>query len=375
MAFSGAISKEWSGIFAIASAFLIALAGLLTMSGLSLDDPYFVRQGSWIVLSFFSCLIFSRIDYHFLRDTKVVTALYILSLLILVAVFIFGKVSKGAQSWFSFLGVSFQPSDLVKLILIIVLAKYLSKRHKEIAYFKHILVTFFYLCLPFILVVLQPDLGSALVLCSIWFGLLLFSGISRKHIFLVFGSSLLIFLLAWGFLFKPYQKARIINFVHPLSDIRGTGYNAHQSIIAVGSGGLSGKGIGYGTQSRLEFLPEYKTDFIFAAYSEEWGFIGSLSLLLLFFFLFSRLLYFASSSYSNFEALFTYGVVIWFITHTLVNIGMNVGVMPVTGIPLPFMSYGGTHLLIESIALGMCIGMFRYRKNFNRDIERHTFTL
>lgn len=368
-------SREWSGVFAIASAFFISIAGLLTMSGLSLNDPYFVKQGSWIILSFVSCVFFSRMDYHFLRETKVVTTLYVLSLLLLVSVFIFGKVSKGAQSWFSVLGISFQPSDLVKLVLIIVLAKYLSKRHKEIAYFKHILITFFYLSLPFILVVMQPDLGSALVLCSIWFGLLLFSGISRRHIFLVFGSTLLIFTLAWGFLFKPYQKARIINFVHPLSDIRGTGYNAHQSIIAVGSGGLFGKGIGYGTQSRLEFLPEYKTDFIFAAYSEEWGFVGSLSLLLLFFFLFSRLLYFASSSYSNFESLFTYGVFIWFVTHTIVNIGMNVGVMPVTGIPLPFMSYGGTHLLIESIALGMCIGMSRYRKNFNRNTERHNFTL
>ncbi len=375
MLFKSSISTEWSGTFAVISAFLISFAGLLTMSGLTISDPYFLKQGSWIVLSFIACYMFSKLDYHFLRETKIVILLYFISLLLLTLIFIFGKVSKGAQSWFSFFGVSFQPSDLVKLVLVIVLAKYLSKRHKDIAYVKHILVTFFYLLIPFLLVVLQPDLGSALVLCSIWFGLLLFSGISKRHILLVFGSSLLIFLIAWGFLFEPYQKARIINFIHPLSDIKGAGYNAHQSIIAVGSGGLFGKGIGYGTQSRLEFLPEYKTDFIFAAYSEEWGFVGSLGLLLLFFFLFSRLLYFASSAYSNFEGLFTYGVFIWFITHTIVNIGMNLGVMPVTGIPLPFMSYGGTHILVESIALGMCIGMSRYRKNFNRDIERHNFTL
>lgn len=375
MPFKEIVVDKWDGIIVLASAFLIAAAGLVTMSGLSVSDPYFIKQGSWMLISFTVSFLFSRFDYRFLNETKVVTLLYSLSLFLLTLIFIFGKVSKGAQSWFSFGGLSFQPADLVKVVLIIVLAKYFSRRHREIAYVKHIIISFLYLLLPFVLILLQPDLGSGLVLCSIWFCLLLLSGISKKHVLLVFGISSIIFFLAWGFLFKPYQKARIINFVNPLADIRGSGYNAYQSTIAVGSGGFLGKGIGYGTQSRLEFLPEYRTDFIFAAYAEEWGFIGSVFLLLLFFLLFSRLLFFAAYAYSNFESLFTYGVVIWFMTHMVVSIGMNIGVMPVTGIPLPFMSYGGTHLLIESIALGMCVGMARYRRNFNRDISKHDFII
>ncbi len=375
MVFKEFTLETWGGTLAILSAFLISVAGLLTMSNLSFGDPYFYKQGVWILISFSLCLTVSRLDFRFLNETKVVTLLYGLSLFLLSLIFIFGKVSKGAQSWFSIGGISFQPSDLVKVVLIIVLAKYFSRRHREIAYVRHIIISFLYLLFPFLLIVLQPDLGSGLVLCSIWFCLLLFSGISKKHVVIVFGVSALLFLVAWGFLFKPYQKARIINFVNPLQDTRGTGYNAYQSTIAVGSGGLSGKGIGYGTQSRLEFLPEYRTDFIFAAFAEEWGFIGSVFLLLLFLLLFSRLLYFAAYAYTNFESLFTYGVVIWFMTHLLVSVGMNIGVMPVTGIPLPFMSYGGTHLLVECLALGMCTAMSRYRKNFNRDISQHDFII
>ncbi len=373
MNFRKSLTEVWGGTFVLFSAFLISLAGLLTMSGLSFSDPYFVKQGLWIVISFAIALVCSRVDYRFLNDTKVVTVLYAFSIVLLFMVVIFGKVAKGAQSWFSIGGFSFQPSDLVKLVLIIVLAKYFSRRHIEIAYIKHIFISFLYLFVLFALIMLQPDLGSGMVLLSIWFGLVFISGISKKHLFVVFGISAIIFLLAWGFMFKPYQKARIMNFVNPLADIRGSGYNAYQSTIAVGSGGTFGKGIGYGTQSRLEYLPEYRTDFIFAAYAEEWGFIGSVFLLVLFLLLFSRLLSFASSAYSNFESLFTYGVVIWFMTHMIVSIGMNIGVMPVTGIPLPFMSYGGTHILIEGIALGMCVGMSRYGRSFSRDTSKHEF--
>jgi len=148
-----------------------------------------------------------------------------------------------------------------------------------------------------------------------------------------------------------------MNFIHPLSDIRGTGYNAYQSTIAVGSGKLLGKGVGHGTQSRLAFLPEYQTDFIFAAISEEWGFVGSLIVVLLLFFIVARILSYAYSMNSNFERLFALGVAFYFMTHIIINIGMNIGIMPVTGVTLPFVSYGGSHLLVEFLALGMLMGM------------------
>lgn len=340
----------------------ILLAGLFTMSSFQVNDSYFWKQGLWITISLFIFIFVSRFEYRFLKQTNIVVLLYVFLLSILSLLFILGHVSKGAESWFRVGGFAFQPSDLMKLVLIIVLAKYFSRRHIAIANIRHIIVSGVYMFIPFILILLQPDFGSAMVLFSIWFGMVLVSGISKKHLFAVFAIGVITFSLAWKFAFKNYQKARIMNFVYPLQDIRGTGYNAYQSTIAVGSGGLYGKGVGFGTQSRLNFLPEYRTDFIFAAFAEEWGFIGSLLLLIFFAIILYKLAFYAVVADSTFEALFTYGVIIWIATHIVINVGMNIGIMPVTGIPLPFMSYGGSHLLAECLALGMCLGMRRYAR-------------
>lgn len=355
------------------SMLFISVAGLLTMSSFQGDDNYFFKQTVWIVLAIGVFLAASLFDYRFLKQTRVVVALYIFLLCILSFLFILGNSVKGAQSWFSLGGLAFQPSDLMKLGLIIVLAKYFNRRHVEIANIRHIIVSGVYAFIPFTLVVLQPDFGSAMVLFAIWLGIIFVSGISWKHILLVAVLVGTTFLLAWNFAFKPYQKARIMNFVNPLQDIRGTGYNAYQSTIAVGSGGLLGKGLGSGTQSRLNFLPEYKTDFIFAAYAEEWGFVGSILLLIFFALIFMKLSFFALRADSTFEALFTYGVMVWMMTHVVINIGMNIGIMPVTGIPLPLMSYGGSHLLAEALALGMCAGMYRYARGGHKYQAKNEF--
>lgn len=341
---------------------LVLVAGLLTMSSFEGQDVYFWKQGLFILLGIGVFCSASLFEYRFLKQTRVVVSLYAVLLAILTLLFVLGHVVKGAQSWFSLGGFSFQPADLMKLVLIIVLAKYFSRRHIEIANIRHIIVSGIYAFIPFVLVVLQPDFGSAMIMFAIWLGMVLVSGIRKTHLLLVFGIATISFLIAWNFVFKPYQKARIINFIDPLQDIRGTGYNAYQSTIAVGSGGLLGKGIGYGTQSRLNFLPEYKTDFIFAAYAEEWGFIGAVLLLLFYFLILYKLASYALVADSTFEALFTYGVLIWLLTHIAINIGMNLGVMPVTGIPLPLMSYGGSHILTEMLALGMAVGMHAYAR-------------
>lgn len=351
----------------------IFLAGLLTMSSFHLNDSYFWKQGLWIIVALSAFVGVSRFEYRFLKQTRTVVAIYLTLLSILTLLFVIGHASKGAQSWFQVAGVAFQPSDLMKLGLIIVLAKYFSRRHVEIANIRHIIVSGVYALIPFVLVLLQPDLGSALVLFSIWLGMVFVSGISKKHLFAVMAIGVISFSLAWKLVFKPYQKARIMNFVYPLQDIRGTGYNAYQSTIAVGSGGLVGKGIGYGTQSRLNFLPEYKTDFIFAAYAEEWGFVGSCMLLIFYALMLYKLATYALVADSTFEALFTYGVLIWFLTHIVINIGMNIGIMPVTGIPLPFMSYGGSHVLAEGLALGMCVGMYRYARQGHKYHMKNEF--
>jgi rod shape determining protein RodA len=288
--------------------------------------------------------------------------------------FVLGKVTNGAQSWFDFGGFSFQPVDMVKLVLVLVLAKYFSRRHVEIAHIRHILISGFYAFILFMLVLLQPDFGSAIVIFMIWFGMVMVSGISKKHLLAVFCVGLVSGILLWSFVFQDYQKQRILSFIYPLADIHGAGYNAYQSMVAVGSGQLLGKGIGYGTQSKLLFLPEYQTDFIFAAFAEEWGFIGSVILLGLFGILIWRVISNSMRGATNFETLFGLGVAVLFMIHLVVNIGMNVGLLPVTGITVPFMSYGGSHLFAEFLALGMVSGMAAYARAAHRDALNREFS-
>jgi len=269
---------------------------------------------------------------------------------------------KGAQSRFDLVFFSLQPSDPAKLVLIAVLAKYFSKRHELIGDFRHILVSGVYALGIIGFVFVQPDFGSAAILFLIWFGMVLVAGISFRHLAVVGMVGLIAFLGLWNFGFQEYQKDRIMTFLHPLADIRGTGYNAYQSTIAVGSGQLLGKGVGYGTQSKLQFLPEYETDFIFAAYAEEWGLVGVLLLFSLFSIVIWRLLFHALRGATNFERLFATGVAILFVSHFLIHIGMNIGLLPVTGTTVPFLSYGGSHLLTEFLGVGMVIAMARYTK-------------
>ena len=262
---------------------------------------------------------------------------------------------------------------MVKVVLILILAKYFSRRHVEIANIKHVIISGLYAFIPFFLVFLQPDFGTAMIILLIWFGMILVSGISKKHLFVVIGGGIVIFFLLWTFVFATYQKARISSFLDPLSDIQGTGYNAYQSTIAVGSGQFFGKGVGYGTQSRLQFLPEYETDFIFAAFSEEWGFVGSMIILLCYMLVIWRILGSARRGSSNFETLFGVGVAVMFFSHIAINVGMNIGLMPVTGITLPFMSQGGSHLLAEFAALGILMSMRKDSRAIHRDDMKYEF--
>lgn len=344
------------------SAFLISAAGLVTMNSFSGDSLFFEKQIIWIAVSVIVFFIFSFVDWRFLRRTSAVVALYAISIFVLLSLFLLGSVVKGSQSWFSFGFLSFQPSDPVKLVAILMLAKYFSRRHVEIAHIRHILVSALYIFVLFVLVFLQPDFGSAIILFMIWLGMVLVSGISKKHLLAVFLIGTISFALMWSFAFKPYQKQRILTFIHPLADIQGTGYNAYQSTVAIGSGEIMGKGIGYGTQSKLQFLPEYETDFIFAAFAEEWGFVGVIVLFILFATLFWRVLKISFHGATNFEVLFGLGVFILFLSHFIIHVGMNIGLLPVTGTTIPFMSYGGSHLLTEFMALGILMGMRSYKK-------------
>ena len=332
------------------------------MSSIGDAHTVFYKQLIWIAISLFAIFVSANINYAIMSKSLTSIIIYTFSCVLLLLLFVMGKVTNGAQSWLHIGTVSFQPADLMKLALIMLLAKYFSRRHVEIANIKHLAISGLYLGLPFLLVLLQPDLGSAIILLVIWFGMILISGAARVHIIYLFFIGLITIALSWMFLFKPYQKDRIINFIHPLHDVRGSGYNAYQSTIAVGNGGLYGQGIGYGSQSRLNYLPEHETDFIFAAFAEEWGYIGSICLLVLYLTLLFYLTFGVYNMQDNYASLFISGYIIWLYTHIIINIGMNLGVSPVTGIPLPFMSYGGSPLLLESIALGICASMIHSNK-------------
>lgn len=352
---------------------IITVLGFLTLFSFNGQTESFYRQVLWVLVGIGISILVSRMPLGFLKKNSTTFFLYGLGLCSLVLVLIVGSTIKGSQSWINFGFFSFQPADMMKLFFIMLLAKYLSRRHVEIAHVKHVIITAIYLLLPLGLIMMQPDFGSGVVLGLIWFGMLLVSGISRKHLLGMVIIGAVLFGLLWGFVFKPYQKARIINFVAPAADIRGSGYNVYQSMIAVGSGQLVGKGAGFGTQSRLSYLPEYKTDFIFAAFSEEWGFIGSILLIMLYAALLWVLIHAASVAQGNFETLFTIGFVIMLLCHIIINVGMNIGVMPVTGIPLPFMSYGGSHILAEFIALGIIFRFFYAGRSVHRDTLQGEF--
>lgn len=357
------------------AAILIAGAGLLTMNSFTGQSYYFDRQIAWLAISLFVFFVASQIDWRFLRRSSVVVTLFIASCSLLFLLFVIGHISKGAESWFTIGGVSLEPADPVKLVLIIMLAKYFSRRHVEIAHVRHILVSGAYAFILFLLVLLQPDFGSAVILFGVWLGMVLISGISKKHLLTVFLIGLVSFVLLWGLVFKPYQKDRVLSFIHPLTDIRGTGYNAYQSTIAVGSGRILGKGVGYGTQSKLQFLPEYQTDFIFAAFAEEWGFVGAALLLFLYGLLLYRIVQSAKEGASNFETFFALGLAILFLTDIIIHVGMNVGLLPVTGTTVPFMSYGGSHLLTEFLGIGIVMGMRRYRQSAHKEAVRNEFVV
>jgi len=347
---------------------LIVVLGLVTMNNFGdAANSFFIKQLTWFAISLTALIIISFLDVRFLRRTSVIIWIYIITIAILGSLFIFGSVFQGSQSWFNLGFFAFQPAELAKLVLVLLLAKYFSKRHVEIKHIRHIIVSGIYAGILFMLIMMQPDFGSALIIFSIWFGMVLFSGLSKKHFISLFGAGAIVFTILWTSVFADYQKARILTFLNPLQDLQGAGYNAYQSTVSVGSGMLWGKGVGYGTQSRLLFLPEYQTDFIFAAYAEEWGFVGTLILFALYLLLVFRILKIAIHGESNFEILYSIGLAILIMTHVIIHTGINVGLLPVTGITIPFMSYGGTNLLVLFVGLGILFAMRKYERPMHKD--------
>jgi rod shape determining protein RodA len=253
--------------------------------------------------------------------------------------------------------------------MIVILAKYLSEAKNYLNDFKKIIISGIYISLPTILIIFQPDFGSALVILFIWIAMIFITGTKMKYMAMIFVFGLILFVGSWFYVFEDYQKDRIATFINPQSDLLGSGYNVNQSIIAVGSGNVWGKGLGHGSQSQLNFLPEKHTDFIFAVVAEEMGFIGVFLMLGLFAIVFYRLFKIAVETQDNFGKLLILGVAFTLIFHITINIGMNVGIMPVTGIPLPFISYGGSSLISFLIMIGVVQSVYMRGRGYRIEKE------
>ncbi|OGG48794.1 hypothetical protein A2678_02850 [Candidatus Kaiserbacteria bacterium RIFCSPHIGHO2_01_FULL_53_31] len=356
-----------------APALVLSLIGILTMNTFGQGASLASRQLIWLLIASGVYIGLSALDMRFLRRTPIVMVIYGISLMLLALLLLFASPVMGARAWFNLGPISFQPADLAKLALIALLAKYLSRRHVAIGDFRHILVSGAYAFALMVLILIEPDMGNAIIFGALWLGMMLVSGISKKHLAVLGFVGFATGLVLWFGGLQPYQRARVVSFVNPAHDIRGAGYNAYQAKIAVGSGELFGKGIGYGTQSKLRFLPEYQTDFIFAAFAEEWGFVGVVLLLGTYALLFARLAQIARAGATNFDTFFTLGVLILFASHVAIHTGISLGLLPVTGTTIPFMSSGGSHLVLEFAALGIVSSLARQGRGATRDVSENEY--
>ena len=361
----GVLIQEWPLLLVPIS---LCLLGILTMHPFDAGSTTLApRQITWLLVSIVVFVVCATLDMRFIRRTPVIIAGYVVTIVLLISLLGLAHTVMGAKSWFTFGAFSFQPADLGKLAFIALMAKYFSRRHMAIGDFRHIILSGVYAAPVILLILVEPDLGTAAIFSAVWFGMVLVSGIPKKQLAIVATVGLVLATGLWFGGLHDYQRARIMAFVNPAADIHGSGYNAYQATVAAGSGQLWGKGIGYGTQSKLRFLPEYETDFIFAAFAEEWGFVGVTIVLMLYGLLLARLLAISRRSATNFDAFFTLGVLLLLSAHLFIHAGINLGLLPVTGTTIPFMSYGGSHLLAEFAALGIVASLARSGRSVPRD--------
>lgn len=345
-------------------AILISVIGIVTIFSTTRlpygasQAPFYLKQLLWLGIGLAGLLVIVSFDYIWLSRLSI--PLYVAGVALLVMVLIIGKTGMGAQRWISLGPVSFQPSELFKLIFIVMLAYSLSMSQELIGLKSFLRTSFFVVMLPFLLILKQPDLGTALVLLSLFFLIMLAKGIQRKALMIILSISIIslpfVGSIVWSGL-KEYQKNRVIAFVDADVDPSGIGYHIKQSKIAIGSGEFFGKGFLKGTQGPFRFLPEKHTDFIFAAFAEEWGFLGSALLLALYLIFILRALDTSRKAKDDFGRMLALGITFMFSLYFFINIGMTLGIMPVVGIPMPFMSYGGTALLTNFIAAGILINI------------------
>jgi rod shape determining protein RodA len=335
--------------------YLLAVIGVLIVFSVTHGDPtaYYKKQLVWLVLGSAGLATTALLDYH--RFVRFARHLYMLNVALLLLVLKFAPPVKGAGRWIKIAGFPFQPSEFAKLFVIITLAIFLAQRQETIQEGKTLLLSFLYVAVPVALIFKQPDLGTSLVLIAIWFGMVYMAGAKLKHLvaFVAVGALLAVAMWHTGKL-SDYQKNRIMVYINPEADTKKTGYHVMQARIAIGSGGMWGKGLFKSTQVRGGYIPEKQTDFIFTDIGEELGFVGACGVTLLYgLFLLRGTLIIAASDEDFLGKLMATGIVTMFAFHILVNIGMNIGILPVTGVPLLLISAGGSSMITTLICVGL----------------------
>lgn len=347
------------GIIFIAGLFFLYSASGGASGGLA--GSLVMKQLAWMAIGFFIFVIILLVDYQKLID--IAPILYALNILLLILVLALGAKRLGAQRWLAIGGFGFQPSEFIKVTFILVLASYLGGKKNSLESPASVFLPLMTMLPAFLLIVIQPDLGTALILIPILFSMLFIAGANLKSLLFFFGAGILSTPLLWNFL-KDYQKKRLLVFINPNLDPLGAGYTITQSKIAIGSGYITGKGWLAGTQSQLNFLPERHTDFIFSVIGEEWGFIGSVILITLYLTVISRGLKIVNETPDTYGKCLATGVVAMLSFQTVVNIGMTLGLLPVVGLTLPFISYGGSSLVVSMAAIGLLLNVGMRRSLF-----------
>lgn len=353
--FKGLLKKiSKINILLLINVFLIFILSLTTIysATLSKSSSFFKKELLWFIIAFLIFIFVSFIDYK--KYSKYSAYIYIFNLILLISVLLVGTKKLGARRWLDLGPVTIQPSEFAKLFLIITFSSFLVKNYSEkYMGFKAMLISFLYIFPIFFLILIEPDLGTSLVIILVYGVLLFLNKLEWKCILTVFSSIFIFLPFAYKFLLKEYQRNRVNTFLNPENDALGTGWNITQSKIAIGSGQMYGKGFMNNTQGKLRFLPESHTDFIGSVFLEERGFIGGSILILLYFFLLAQIIYIADTTEDQFGKLICYGVATIFFFHIFVNLGMIMGIMPVTGLPLLLMSYGGSSLVFSFLMLGI----------------------
>ena len=340
-------------IYIFGSSLLLLVLGLLMIYSTTLESPtnLMTRQLIYAIVAYIGMFAMAFFDYRKLKGLTPI--FYVLIVAALIFVWFMGTQIRGSSRWIDLGIFRIQPAEFAKLVIVIIMAKFLDQSGEKLKDIRYVILCVLYMAIPAALVLIEPDLGSTLVIFFTWFGMLLFSKINKKHLAWLLLAGAVLSSLSWFFVIKDYQKTRIYTFINPTYDPQGAGYNVLQSIIAVGSGSFTGRGVGRGLQSQLKFLPERQTDFIFASTAEELGLFGSTFIIGLFGVIFFRLIKAIRHARDNFGMYLTLGIFFMFLVQVVINIGMNIGLLPVTGIPLPFLSYGGSSLLTTMLSLGL----------------------